>query len=97
MPIMTRCVFGIQDLGALETQLSCPVSDSIFCDDFDLTERFPSGGASDCCVDSCAAREFATIESVLDPDDPMEEGAEGGPRSALGELECWRPALDRPY
>jgi len=29
-------VFGIQDLGALETQLSCSVSDSIFCDGFDL-------------------------------------------------------------
>jgi predicted outer membrane repeat protein len=29
-------VFGIQDLGALETQLSCHVSDSIFCDGFDL-------------------------------------------------------------
>ncbi|HEY6893515.1 MAG TPA: hypothetical protein VI258_05070 [Rhodanobacteraceae bacterium] len=28
-------VFGIQDLGALETQLSCSVSDSVFCDGFD--------------------------------------------------------------
>ena len=28
-------VFGIQDLGALETQLSCSVSDSIFCNGFD--------------------------------------------------------------
>jgi hypothetical protein len=29
-------VFGIQDLGALETQLSCSFSDSIFCNGFDL-------------------------------------------------------------
>jgi predicted outer membrane repeat protein len=29
-------VFGTQDLGALETQLGCSVSDSIFCDGFDL-------------------------------------------------------------
>jgi hypothetical protein len=29
-------VFGIQDLGALETQLGCDVADSIFCDGFDL-------------------------------------------------------------
>ena len=28
-------VFGIQDLGALETQLRCSVADSIFCDGFD--------------------------------------------------------------
>lgn len=29
-------VFGIQDLGALETQLGCSVSDSLFCNGFDL-------------------------------------------------------------
>jgi hypothetical protein len=28
-------IFGMQDLGALETQLSCSVSDSIFCSGFD--------------------------------------------------------------